>query len=105
MIFKLAMDNDAAGYAAIWRTLEREIGNIDLPLPSPDGMGIITYKTWLKDIVEYNNYPVSLLLWELNRLKEKDNAEDIDKVEALNKAFELCKVNRQRKRYMEALRD
>jgi hypothetical protein len=114
----LAMDNDSkwrdgstrplesnAGYQSVFRMLEREISKIDLPLPSPDEMGLITYKTWLKDIVEYNSYPVSLLLWELNRLKEKDCAEDIDKVEMLNKAFTLCKINQSRKKFLKALND
>jgi hypothetical protein len=99
------MDNDAAGYQAVWRTLEREIGNMTFPPLDPDGMGLLTYKTWLQDIIEWNPYPVSDLLWELKRLKEKDNAEDIDKVEALNKAFTLCQINQQRSRYLAALRD
>lgn len=46
MIFKLAFDNDAAGLAAVWRTLQKCIDTMYIPFDW-DGMSLSTFEAWL----------------------------------------------------------
>jgi len=105
----LAMDNDQAGYQAVWRFLERHAGNPDVdcfPMPSPDDMSIEVYKLWIQSLL-VGPFPISDLTWELHRLKEKDDADDIDKVAILLKGFlflkEKTERHARRHKYLKAL--
>jgi DNA primase len=46
MLIKLAMDNDAAGYNAVWRTLEKSISTMYVPFDF-DGMSDDVFEAWL----------------------------------------------------------
>jgi hypothetical protein len=46
MIVKLAFDNDAAGYQAVWRTLQKCISTMYIPFDF-DGMRLAVFEAWL----------------------------------------------------------
>ena len=107
----LAMDNDQAGYQTVWRFLERYAGDPEIdcfPMPSPDDMDIEVYKMWIQSLLAAP-FPISDLTKELHRLKEKDDAGDVDKAGALAEAFKVCGERfdraRKRRKYLRVLRD
>jgi len=101
----LAFDNDTAGNNVVTRTLEKCIQDKDfeIPMPNPDDMELYPYILWLKTL------KVSELYQELQRLKDKDNPDDLPKVEALLNAFLFCKkameYAKHRDKYLIALKE
>jgi hypothetical protein len=79
------MDNDNAGYASIWRTLEKEVNN--LPVPSTSEMDSFTYQVYLQNLsdLEFKGELFNLYLhepegfsWKIAyALAEYDTREDV----------------------------